>query len=169
MKHLNKLLIFLLISCIVSCSDDSASNEDKPASIIGTWNIDEMHYFGNSSDGTTDSEFTGIGKEIAYTIIFSENPKEINSGGSYIIERTTTTNGQTTVYDDVKNSSATITPWNQEGDQLSAFPINGGRPTTIVTLNETTLELNTIQETYIQEGDYEYTGNINWTIKCSRQ
>jgi hypothetical protein len=155
MKKLSLLFIaftFVLTSCS-SDDGDSSGNGDVSGDIVGTWIGVDVDYSGSTVTqipGAPDlvADFVGEAYDVDYTLTFSENPNELVSEGSYSIELTTTTLGQSQT-DNVEDleflSDGT---WDKVGDQLTVVS-NGETSTgTIVELTDTSLivEIDQVQD-----------------------
>ena len=166
MKKLSFLFIAFVFT-LTSCStDDSDTSSDSSGDIVGTWIGLDVDYSGSTVTvipGSADlvSDYVGEAYDVDYTLTFSENPNELVSEGSYSIELTTTTLGQTQV-DNLENleflSDGT---WNKVGDQLTIVS-NGATSTgTILELTSTSLilELNQVQD--VSQQGFTITTTIN--------
>ncbi|WAC02634.1 hypothetical protein N7U66_02810 [Lacinutrix neustonica] len=100
MKKLNVLLIalFLVLSACTS-DDDTTDAPIASESILGTWIGQDVDYTGASTTTgqgqSINSTFVGEAYDVDYTLTFTEDPNQVVSNGSYSIELTTTTLGQT--------------------------------------------------------------------------
>jgi len=100
MNNLKIILLFSFLISFAACEDDTSSSDNL---IVGTWEMVALDYSGVSEaeviPGTTiSSSFVGEAIEIDFSATFTEN--QISSEGSYTIELTTMSMGQTFVTQD---------------------------------------------------------------------
>ncbi|MEM5566856.1 hypothetical protein WNY78_17170 [Psychroserpens sp. AS72] len=127
-KKLNFLFIALALVLTACSGDDDSSPTNTSGDLLGTWIGQDVDYTGNSSKTVQgqsfDATFVGEAYDVDYTLTFTENPNEVLSDGSYSIELTTTSLGQTQV-DNVENleflSNGT---WSRTGNELTV--VNDG-------------------------------------------
>jgi hypothetical protein len=165
MKKLNILFIaFAFI--LASCSSDDDSSSDTSGDLVGTWIGQDVDYSGSTvteipGQDNLVADFVGEAYDVDYTLTFSENPNELVSEGSYSIELTTTTLGQTQV-DNVENLEVLSDgTWSRTGDQLTIVS-NGETSTgTILELTDTSLivEINEVQD--ISQQGFTITTTVN--------
>ncbi|WP_299213877.1 lipocalin family protein [uncultured Dokdonia sp.] len=164
-------MALFIVTSFVSCNSDDDSSNDTSADLVGTWNITAFDYQGATSaeilGETITSSFDGIGQNFDASVVFTENPNEYTSNGSYDAVVTTTVLGEsqteTTSIDNFQSegmwsrSGNTIT---FDGDLLNVdttIPVIGMEEimndATILELTETTLRLGqNISQEIMQEG-----------------
>ena len=98
---------------------------NQTTSIVGTWTVTEL--YGTdvvTSNGITISNTVITGNQFDnYQLIFTENPNELTSNGSYNLHIETTSNGNTTVQDStVVTDPNIVQTWTQNGNNLIISP-----------------------------------------------
>ena len=142
--------VFVLFSACGGNDDDiivmDEMTEDPPPSIIGEWQLTSMQLSGTSSETTkgspVDATFTGFGKNMDFSIIFTEDPNEYVRDGTYTVELTTTIDGEISVDNSTHYVIDVMGNWSIDNTELTmidglAFYSN------ITTLDDTTLILET--------------------------
>ncbi|MDH7912421.1 lipocalin family protein [Winogradskyella sp. SYSU M77433] len=165
MKKLSLLFVaylFVLTSC---SSDDSDSSSNISGDILGTWVGVDVDYYGDTvteaGGQTVTSDFVGEAYDVDYTLTFTENPNELVSEGSYSVELTTTTLGQTQV-DNIENLEFLEDgTWTQEGNQLTITNNGVSSQGTILELTDTSLVLELNQETDLSQPGYSIINTVN--------
>lgn len=126
MKLAYKLCIVLALM-LTSCSesDDSSgdpNNSDFSGDLIGTWiavDVDfTLNVVTNLSGLDVTSTAVGEGYDIDFTVTFEDNPNIAISVGSYSMEVTTTTLGQTEVENIENIAFLESGPWSRDGNEL---------------------------------------------------
>jgi len=81
-----KLTSICLLLIIVSCSssDDDTNSQNYETAILGTWNL--IEYTSTRTISETGITETETGGNYNYTIEFANNPKFINTNGSYVVD-----------------------------------------------------------------------------------
>jgi len=148
MKITKTLLVLLLSITIFSCdSDDGAPIipiADVSGDILGTWEMIDLNYTGSntlvSQGQSIPTTYVGVGKNIDNSISFTENPNDVLAEGTYDIELTSTTFGQTTTQTQTDLPLIPNSTWSKNGTTL-IFTANGqDTPFTILELSATTLK-----------------------------
>ncbi|WP_179019352.1 lipocalin family protein [Winogradskyella forsetii] len=163
MKKLNLLFLLLFVSIVVSScsSDDSDSNPDVSAeAILGTWVGVDIDYSGTTTTTylgqSIVSEFVSDAYDVDYTITFGENPQTFVSEGSYSVEITSTTLGQTTVHNEENLEFLQDGTWSLNGNQLTVTVPNGEpQIATISILPNGLIELNSSVDDIINQDGIE--------------
>ncbi|TDP57980.1 hypothetical protein [Flavobacterium dankookense] len=86
-KHsIIKSTIFCLFLIIASCSssDNETNSQNFETAILGTWNL--IEYTSTRTTAETGITETSNGGDFNYTIEFTNNPKFINTNGSYVVD-----------------------------------------------------------------------------------
>jgi hypothetical protein len=171
MSKLGKLCMALfIVTSFVSCNSDD-DNSDTSADLVGTWNITAFDYQGQTATEflgeSIVASFDGVGENFDSSIVFTENPNEYTSSGSYDVVLTTNVAGMedttTTPIDDFESEGT----WSRNGDTLSfdgdllevesTIPVIGMdeimNDATILELTDTTLRLSqNVSQDITQEG-----------------
>lgn len=150
MKKLNKMKItvyFLFFSVVlVSCSDDDNTPTIPVYNIVGSWEMIDLNYTGNSTTTdqgqSTSTTYVGVGTNFDASISFTENPNILLGDGTYDIELTSTTSG---VSETNTITGSTLLPsctWSRNGASL-IFVTEGQEDSsaTILELSATNLKL----------------------------
>lgn len=139
---LTKILTLILAVVLLSCKEDE---DPKPtaAGLLGEWSATVLEYEGSTVTtvlGTrVESVFTGVGKDINLTLTFNENPNTVVSAGSYTIELTTTTAGQSETEDFVFDSFLNDGEWSLNNKTLTVTSGGETQEATIVKQTDTQL------------------------------
>ncbi|MCK7590568.1 lipocalin family protein [Subsaxibacter sp. CAU 1640] len=152
---------------IFSCSsDDSDDSSDTSGNLLGTWVAVDVDYNGSSTTTfqgqTIPSTFVGEAYDVNYSLVFTENPNELMADGTYSIELTTTSMGQTQV-DNLENLEfATNGTWERSGNELTIVSQGQTRIYTIVELTDSTFKMGiqTVEELSQNGLDYSVTINL---------
>ena len=178
MKIFKLLFLSVLVSTMVACSSDDDSNDngggDTTGDLVATWVGVSVEYTGTSVSEITGfpditTEFVGTGYDIDYTMTFDENPNEISSTGSYSIELVTTFEGQSTTQNVENLSWLNIGEWSRTGDEVSVT-VNGETSTmTIVELTDTTLSINIVDVSVIEQQGITKTATTNLNATYTKQ
>lgn len=153
---MKKLSLLFIVFALTSCSSDdidSSGNGNIYGDILGTWIGVDVNYSGSTvteiiGEPSLTADFVGEAYDVDYTLTFSENPNELVSEGSYSIELTTTTLGQsqTDNVEDLEflNDGA----WDRAGDQLTIVSNGETSVGTILELTDTSLilEIDEVQD-----------------------
>ncbi|PHI20109.1 hypothetical protein CEQ90_09140 [Lewinellaceae bacterium SD302] len=96
-------LLMLAFTFVISgCGDD---DDNSSADLVGTWEMVDLNYTGESSTTnaglTAETDFTGTGINMDFTIVFNEDGTYITDG-DYEIELTSITTFQGTSSTDVQ-------------------------------------------------------------------
>ena len=112
-NKLNFLIILTFALTLISCSDDDSDSSTINGDVSGEWMIESINYTGSSvttaQGNSITSNFTGESFDENATVTFNDD-NTFTSQGSYSIQLTTTTFGQT------EDQSITIDDYNSEGD-----------------------------------------------------
>ena len=146
MKKLNLLCIALaLVLTACSSDDDGGTPPNNTSDVAGTWIALDVLYSGQTVaeavGQTITSDFVGDAFDVDYTLTFSENPNVYVSEGSYSVELTTTTLGQTQVFDVENLEFVGDGEWSRNGSELSVTFDGETNVMTILELTDTTLRL----------------------------
>lgn len=166
MKKLNLLCIaFALVLTACSSDDDGGTPANTSGDLLGTWIGVDVDYTGNSTTSaqgqTLESTFVGEAYDVDYMLTFTENPNEVVADGSYSIELTTTTLGQSQV-DNIENLEfINDGTWSRVGDQLTIVNGEATSVGTIVELTDTMLRLAISQTDTQTQPDFEFTSTVN--------
>lgn len=160
MKNFKIILVICVLVIIQSCKSDDASSDSL---LIGTWNLVSLHHTSTITGIEINSSTVGVGRDINYTYTFQKNPNEVISEGSFALDLTTTSNGETTKHS-IGTAGSSTSNWTLEGNQLTYTWETGNQINTITkleenalmyTLNRTeennqngTIEITVIEETY---------------------
>ncbi|MEL6811966.1 MAG: lipocalin family protein [Bacteroidota bacterium] len=175
MKILKILFLAVLTAAFVGCSDDDDGGNPVggAADLVGTWNGTGVSYSGTTettANGVTISaDFVGEGYDYNYTVTFSENPNQVTSEGSYSIELTTTSGGQTITQNVENISFSEVGEWSISGDQLTVTSATGDPSTaTIVELTANSLILNIVDVQTQNAGGTSVTSTTDSTFTFSK-
>ena len=120
---ITRLFLFSLVVSLFSCSE---KDDPKPAGdgLPGAWSMTGLEYSGTSTatfdgGGSIAATFTGVAKNIAHTVTFTENPNEVISEGSYTIVLTTNTEGIVTTNEVPITEIFMDGTWSRDGDILT--------------------------------------------------
>ena len=121
-KHsIIKSTIFCLFLIIASCSssDNDTNSQNFETTILGTWNL--IEYTSTRTTAETGITETETGGNFNYTIEFTNNPKFINTNGSYVVDviETNSQNQSNSFFYQI-NSNET----QQEGVHIGEWSIN---------------------------------------------
>lgn len=183
MKTLSRLFIALFITTtFIGCSSDDDGGNDTSASLVGTWNITSLVYGGENTfevlGESSSSSFQGVGQNFDASVIFTENPNEFVSSGSYDVVLDFEVEGvsetTTTSIDNFQSEGS----WERNGSILSfegslvevdtTVPVVMGsnmNDATILELTETTLRLGQVVSQEISEDGI--TVSINFTSETT--
>jgi len=174
--------IILLFLCTIFIFSSCKKDEPTPSSlnelealtqrnqenIIGVWNMTSMIYEGTtlqSNQGTEfTSTFTGIAKDIDYTMEFTDDPKMFITSGGYDLELTT-------IVDDFEisgniiegNTSVTVVPI-ENYETSDTYSIDGNSIEGVTFGNEETQTFNTNSSYDIAELTNS-TFKVTWELK----
>lgn len=187
-NRLSSFLILLLAVVLISCESDDDTTTIN-GEIGGEWNFESINYTGTtivSQPGNSiTTNFSGESFDENATMTFNEADNSFTSQGSYYIELTSTTLGQTqtqtTTIDDYNSEGE----WDLDGNILtivgglvsisSGAPIVGD-PNEILSqeyvvqeLTATTMVISGVDQRLIQESDIELDINIDSTITLTKQ
>jgi len=167
---MKKLLFTLAIALatLTSCESDlvSAPPSDSEeilaltGNLVGSWKMVSLNYTGTTvttvQGTTTSADFVGQGSDYSYVMEFYGSPNSYSSTGTYDIELTTTTSGQTFVSNVDDLNGASNGTWVQSGNTLTftnASNNNEVSDSTIEILTGTALKLtSTIVKNTSQQG-----------------
>ena len=107
----------------------------------------------------------GKGYNVDFTFTLSENPNVSSTDGSYDIELSTTTFGQTTVQNIEDIAFAYVGTWSLDGNKLTINRDGETSVATIVELTDTLLELNIQEETTMTNNGATATSTVDMHIK----
>jgi len=148
MKITKTLLVLFLSITIFSCdSDDGAlviPAADVSGEILGTWEMIDLNYTGSNTVTTQGqaipSTYVGVGENMNNSISFTENPNDLLAQGTYDIELTSTTYGQTTTQTQTDLPLLPNSTWSKNGTTLILTSNGEDTPFTILELSATTLK-----------------------------
>jgi len=152
-----KLSKFLFFALVFPFIISSCSKEGGESGLVGTWEATEFSYDGTStatvSGQTIVTDFTGVGKDMELEMVFSEDPNEYTSGGSYTIELTYSAVGQSFMEDFTFDDFIGNGTWDLVGDQLTATDDMGNTSTSTVQIDGDQLTFDgELQRTTISQG-----------------
>lgn len=125
MKKLKKIALVLTLLSLMACSNDAAvSNDlDLSANLTGTWDIEIYTYEGHRTHTLNDAvwftEYQGIGWEMYFDMVITDDPNNFSISGPYLLDLYyTDENGDSWLYFDnrVMDESGT---WIRNGNQLT--------------------------------------------------
>lgn len=167
MKIFKFIFLAVLTVSLVACDsdDDSTNNDTTNADLVGTWQGEDMDYSGTSETQaqgqTVTSSFVGEAIDVDYTLTFTEDPNMVTSNGSYGIELTTTSNGQT-VTQTIDNLTFLETGvWTRTGNTLTIDSDGEASAATIEQLTENALRIAVTEVETITQGDFSVTTTTN--------
>ena len=154
MKNFKKVLVICLLVIIQSCKSEDTSSDSL---LIGTWNLVSIDHNSTVTGIDINSSTVGVGRDINYTYTFNESPNEVISDGSFALDLTTTSNGETTEHS-IGTAGSITSNWTLEGNQLTYTWETGNQVNTITKLEENILiyTLNRTDET-----------NLNGTVEIT--
>ncbi len=175
MKNLKFLFLALTLVAMTSCSsddDDSTPTNDVSGELLGTWIGVAVDYTSSSTTEFQGQSFTttgvGRGYNVDYTVTFAE-PNMLTAEGSYSVELTSTTAGQTQTQNIEDLEFASDGTWTRTGNQLVFVNDSVEQTNTITELTATTMTLTSNQtETIVQDG-FTYVTVIDLVATYSRQ
>ncbi len=147
----NVTLLLVSIVLLIGCNNDDDSSIVS-SDLAGVWHGVSVDYVGStvtSGQGVSlKVDFVGEGYDINYDVTFNDAVDNMSASGSYGIKITTTFNGQSSVVNEEGLTFENEGSFSLEGDKII---LEDGTIFTIVTLTETTLELNILDENTIEE------------------
>jgi hypothetical protein len=150
MKKLKLLFVVTLALTIASCSNNDDDSSNTSGDILGTWVGVDVDYSGNSvtefAGEEIVSDFVGEAFDVDYTLVFTENPNELVTDGSYSIELTTTTAGQTQVETVENLEFLNDGTWSKSGNELTITSNGQTTVATILELTDNSLTLKSVTE-----------------------
>jgi hypothetical protein len=161
------LFLFSLAVLLFSCGkdDDPVPTADG---LIGVWTVTAMEYGGSTittvSGIKITADFTGAAKDKDMTVTFSQNPKKVTSQGSYTIELTTVTQGQSFTQDYTFNDFLGDGTWTLKDKTLTVTNSGVSQEGTITSQTSTTFVLEFATE---QTQDLGGMGSIVTKVKGS--
>jgi hypothetical protein len=177
MKNLKFLFLAFTLVVMTSCSsdeDDSTPANNVSGELLGTWIGVTVDYTGTTTTEILGQSITvesvGRGYDVDYTVTFAE-PNVLTAVGSYSVELTTTTLGQTEVQNIEDLEFASDGTWSRDGNEL-LFMTNGNSETqtnTITELTATTMTLVSTETTTVVESGFTYVVNIDLIATYVRQ
>ncbi len=179
MKIFKLFFLSVLVSTMVACSSDDDNSNDNDGNgntsgeLAATWVGETVNYHGTSvteaQGQTITSDFVGIGYDVDYTLTFSENPNLTSSTGSYSVEVTTTTLGQSITQDIENLTWSNVGEWSRIDDEVS-FTLNGQTDSmTITEITETTLVMNGVTVQEVNQGGITSTSTTDITVSFTKQ
>ncbi|WP_323787666.1 hypothetical protein [Psychroserpens sp.] len=150
MKKLHVLFIALALVFTACSSDDNNTNNDPGdgdvnGELLGLWNAVDVLYTGDTvvevAGQTIVTDFVGESYDVDFTLEFTENPNEYVSEGSYSVELTSTTLGQTQVFDVPNLEFIGDGTWTRDGNEITTMANGDEGVMTILELTATTLRL----------------------------
>jgi len=174
MKIFKLLLFTALISLTISCSkDDDKPSQQNNGDIVGVWKGTTVDYSGTSETSgqgqNITSTFNGEAYDVNYTLTFTEDPNKVVSDGSYSVELTTTTNGQTVTQNLEGLEFLSSGDWAISGNSLSVTVNNETDDMTIVQLSDDTLVLKGQDITTMSQGGFTFTSTTNIILTFTKQ
>ena len=174
-----KLTSICLLLIIVSCSssDDDTNSQNYETAILGTWNL--IEYTSTRTISETGITETETGGNYNYTIEFANNPKFINTNGSYVVDviETNSQNQSNSFFYQVNSNENQqegfhIGQWSINNDNLitRVYDIEPNEPgsyqlsTTIIELTNNRLKLK-IDNASSSSQNYTVTGNTILTYE----
>jgi hypothetical protein len=146
MKQLfNVMALAFLVIGLASCSKDDVTPSGGDE-LTGNWKLASYTYSGTGTTtfaGTTTTvDYNAVGKNMNSFVEFKENPNEYSSMGSFDLELTVTTGGQTTTSTYPFSGDFDDGTWEKNGNTLSIANKNGEMiEGTIVELSGNSLKL----------------------------
>jgi len=174
-----KLTSICLLLIIASCSssDDDTNSQNYETAILGTWNL--IEYTSTRTISETGITETETGGNYNYTIEFANNPKFINTNGSYVVDviETNSQNQSNSFFYQVNSNENQqegfhIGQWSINNDNLitRVYDIEPNEPgsyqlsTTIMELTNNRLKLK-IDNASSSSQNYTVTGNTILTYE----
>jgi hypothetical protein len=155
MNIFSKLLLFIaVISFLASCKKDDDSNP----SVVGSWELIDIH----SDNGVAST--TVLGLPVTYTFklqgsnyntvtVFTDNPNEFTSTGSYTVTTTLYALGDTTTYMTEVPADPTTGEWSINGDIMTQILAGDTTEFTILELSDAKLRLRLDEDdTFVDNG-----------------
>ncbi|GAA3513429.1 hypothetical protein GCM10022393_29030 [Aquimarina addita] len=175
MKNLYLLLVVIITAVFISCdNEDTEDILQENVSIIGNWEMTSIEI----TDGTSTTEFFGeaitldyttVGKDIDYTVTFSENPNVLTGEGGYTAVVSTTYAGQTETQEETISDFMNSGAWRKEGNILYTTTEEVESPSTIKELTENTMTVESIINQVIVDPDFglntTVTGTLTYTLE----
>ena len=159
------ILFFVLTLVLSACSSDDSPLETS-GNIVGTWIGVDVDYTGTSettaSGETIKATFVGESYDANYSLIFTENPNEVISEGTYSLKLTTKVSEQTQVSNSENLTFLNSGTWDKVGDQLTIVGDGQTSTATILELTDTTLkiEINETQSVSAQDVTVKYVIDV---------
>lgn len=175
MKKSNLTKVFLLLVLgltIVSCSKKDDTTDPTNGEIVGVWNCTALDYTGTTvteyMGQSITTDFTGEGYDIDFTFTITESPNLATSNGSYSLELTTTTMGQS-VTQNMENIDFTFTgEWSKDGNTMTVSQYGESDDATIVKLTDTELVINILSVETIESSGATAISTVNTTVSFTR-
>ncbi|CAH8283137.1 lipocalin-like protein [Mariniflexile fucanivorans] len=170
MKKITILFIALALALSSCSSDDSL---DISGDLVGTWIGVDVDYTG-STETTVSGEkikatFVGEAYDVDYSLVFTENPNEVVSDGSYSVKLTTKYNGETEVSNTENLTFLSSGSWNKSGNKLTIEDDNETTTATILELTDTTLKIAISQTENISEQGLTFKYDVKVIATYIRQ
>ena len=172
-KKTTILFAFIAALSFNSCSDDSDSDFDTSGDLIGVWQGVDVDYSGNTvtsfAGQSETSDFVGEAYDVDYTITFTEDPNNVVSDGSYSVELTSTTLGQTNTQNFENLEFLENGSWSKSGNQLSIISNGVEQIMTILELTDTklTLSITTVED--LSQSGVTITSTLDVITTYTRQ
>lgn len=180
------LFIFTFAMLLISCDDDE-DTVSVNGDIGGEWTIESITYDGTSVttvQGTsTTSDFSGESFDENATMTFNESDNTFTSQGSYSIQLTTTSMGQTQETTQTIDDFNSEGEWSLDGDILTMegelVSVSSGTPTAgsgetqanevvVQELTDNSMVLNSVSEQTAEEFGATIEVATDMTITFSR-
>ncbi len=172
MKLFQIFFFAILLTAFTACGDDEAAPD---GSIVGDWDVTAIDYGGTSTTSgpgfpTITSTFTGTGVDMNLMVSFSEDPNVYTSSGSYGVELTTETQGQSSTDTVTISGFADDGEWSQNGSTIMVTASNGETSEiTIISIDGDEMILEFGDVTTTQSGDFTSTSEVMGTYTFQRQ
>lgn len=160
MKKISILFLsFLFVFASCSKDDDNTPNQvDSTIDITGSWELTGMEYEGESSQTvqgqTITMDYVGVARDIDAQVVFTENPNEVTSTGSYTIDLTMNYLGQTITQDyflDFSDYITSASSWSIDGNEMTFESEGEVQTAEIVTLTQNMMVL-LVEQTELMMG-----------------
>ncbi len=143
--------LFVFASC--SSDDDNTDTQvDSTVDITGSWELKAMEYEGESTQTaggqTLTVTYEAFGKDFDAQVVFTEDPNEVTSTGTYTIEMTMTSMGQSITQDfpvDVSEEFISASEWSIDGNVMTLISEGETQTAEIITLTQNLMVLLTEQ------------------------
>jgi len=158
---ITKLFALSIAVLLFSCGEDDEPKLPTVEGMVATWNVTNIDYSGTTTTSyagqTATANFTGVGKDMDYTITFSTSPNTVVSEGGYTIELTTTVAGQSTTEDYEFDEAFMDGTWELNGKTLTITSDGESQEGTVTKQTDDVLHVTVNVDETTTDTDFGYT------------